>query len=49
MLMPLALRAYQSLILLPKPPPTSRRPAVPALEVERRPLTTYAAIAAGVL
>lgn len=49
MLQPLALRAYQSLILLPKTPPRSRRPAVPGVEVERRPLTTYAAIAAGAL
>lgn len=48
-LQPLALRPYRSLILLPSP---TERPAVrplPKVEVERRPLRTYAAIAAGAL
>ena len=46
-LQPLALRPYRSLILLPA---ESERPvvrAVPRVEVERRPLKSYAAIAAG--
>lgn len=49
-LLPLASRAYQSLILLPSAPPSRRAPTtLPRLEVERRPLKTYAAIAAGAL
>jgi len=46
-LLMLAGRPYQSLILQPGPAaPTTR--ALPRIEVERRPLRTYAAIAAGV-
>ena len=48
-LQPLALRPYRSLILLPS---EAERPvvrAVPRVEVERRPLKSYAAIAAGAL
>lgn len=48
-LLPLASRAYQSLILLPMPQTRPRSRSVPQLEVERRPLKTYAAIAAGAL
>jgi transposase len=47
LLQPLAPRPYRSLILLPR---EAARPAVrpvPRVEVERRPLKTYAAIAAG--
>lgn len=47
-LLPLAPRRYQSLVLLPKST-TSRAPAVPRVQVERRALKTYAAIAAGAL
>jgi transposase len=46
-LLPLASRAYQSLILLPKSQPKPRSTSLPRLDVERRPLTAYAAIAAG--
>lgn len=47
LLQPLAERPYRSLILLPRQParPVSRR--LPKVEVERRPLKTYAAIAGG--
>jgi transposase len=47
LLQPLAERPYRSLILLPDKParPVSRR--LPKVEVERRPLKTYAAIAGG--
>jgi transposase len=47
-LLPLAPRRYQSLLLLPKGS-TSSSPAVPRIQVERRALKTYAAIAAGAL
>src|SRR5690606_34935088 len=46
-LQPLASRPYRSLILVPSKPPRPAVRSVPRIEVERRPLTTYAAIAAG--
>jgi transposase len=49
-LQPLAARPYRSLVLLPDtaPAPTpARQGAVPHIPVERRPLTAYAALAAG--
>jgi transposase len=47
-LLALAGRPYQSLILRPKPAPTPVLP-LPRIQVERRALKTYAAIAAGAL
>jgi transposase len=47
-LLALARRPYQSLILRPRPAPTPVLP-LPRIQVERRPLKTYAAIAAGAL
>jgi hypothetical protein len=47
-LQPLAARPYRSLVLLPDTTPTpARQGAVPHVPVERRPLTAYAALAAG--
>lgn len=46
-LQPLASRPYRSLILLPAEAPRPGVRAVPRVEVERRALKTYAAIAAG--
>jgi transposase len=46
-LQPLALRPYRSLILLPAETERPAVRAIPRVEVERRPLKTYAAIAAG--
>ena len=48
-LQPLAVRPYRSLVLLPDTEPTEARalPPVPRILVERRPLTAYAALAAG--
>ena len=45
-LLTLAGRPYQSLILRPRPAPPTTIP-LPRIQVERRPLKTYAAIAAG--
>ena len=45
-LQPLAERGYHSLVPLP-PKTATRRNAVPRVSVERRPLATYAALAAG--
>lgn len=45
-LLPLAARSYQSLVLIPEPLPVSERVAVPAVDVERRALTAYADLAA---
>jgi transposase len=47
-LQPLAPRPYRSLILLPLEPERPEVRSVPRVEVERRPLKSYAAIAAGV-
>jgi transposase len=47
-LLTLAPRPYRSLILAPRSEP-SRKMALPRVEVERRPLQSYAAIAAGAL
>ena len=47
LLLPLASRAYRSLILLPQAPAPAAVRSVPRVEVERRSLGTYAAIAAG--
>ena len=47
LLQPLASRPYRSLILLPSEPARPAVRSVPRIEVERRPLKTYAAIAAG--
>ena len=47
LLQPLASRPYRSLILLPNEPSKPAVRAVPKVEVERRALKTYAAIAAG--
>jgi transposase len=47
LLQPLAMRPYRSLILVPKEPARAAVRPVPRVEVERRPLKTYAAIAAG--
>jgi transposase len=47
-LQPLAARPYRSLILLPDATPAPAHPAVvPRIPVERRPLSAYAALAAG--
>lgn len=46
-LQPLAPRPYRSLILLPSEPSRPAVRPVPRVEVERRPLKTYAAIAGG--
>lgn len=46
-LQPLAAHPYRSLVLLPEAPPTPRRRLVPAVAVERRALTAYAALAGG--
>ena len=48
-LQPLASRPYRSLILLRVPPEKPVVRSVPTVEVQRRPLETYAAIAAGAL
>ncbi len=45
-LLPLAARPYRSLVLLPETPRGETRPHVPAITVERRPLTTYSALVA---
>ena len=42
-------RPYQSLILRPRPTGTPAKAPLPRVPVERRPLKTYAAIAAGAL
>ncbi len=48
LLLPLPERPYRSLILLPVPEPTARkRPGLPQVTVERRPLAVYAALAGG--
>jgi hypothetical protein len=48
LLLPLPERPYRSLILLPVPEPTARkRPGLPQVMVERRPLAVYAALAGG--
>jgi hypothetical protein len=47
LLQPLASRPYRSLILLPQEPAPSAVRLLPRVEVERRSLGTYAAIAAG--
>jgi transposase len=48
LLQPLASRPYRSLVLLPDPVPApAHHRAVPRIPVERRPLTAYAALAAG--
>jgi hypothetical protein len=47
LLQPLSPRPYRSLILLPNESPKPSVRPVPRVEVERRPLKTYAAIAAG--
>jgi transposase len=47
LLLPLAERPYRSLILLPRAPAPAAVRTVPQIEVERRALGTYAAIAAG--
>jgi transposase len=48
LLRPLAQRPYQSLVLMePKKKPALKSDGVPRIEVERRPLTTYARIAGG--
>jgi transposase len=49
LLLPLAPRPYRSLILLPVEPERPVVRSVPKVEVQRRPLETYAAIAAGAL
>jgi transposase len=46
-LRPLAVRPYQSLVLVPDPPAAPSRPPVPRVPVERRPLTAYAALSGG--
>jgi hypothetical protein len=47
-LQPLAARPYRSLVLLPDTAPVpARQSTVPRIPVERRPLTAYAALAAG--
>jgi transposase len=46
-LLPLAVHPYRSLVLLPEAPPRPRRHPVPAVCVERRALTAYAALAGG--
>jgi transposase len=48
-LQPLASRPYRSLVLLPNQPERSAVRPLPRVEVERRPLCAYAAIAAGAL
>lgn len=48
LLLPLASRPYRSLILLPQAPAPNAVRSVPRVEVERRSLGTYAAIAGGV-
>jgi transposase len=48
LLLPLAARPYRSLILKPRPEP-AKTLALPRIQVERRPLESYAAIAAGAL
>jgi transposase len=47
LLQPLAERPYRSLILLPSKPARAVSRRLPKVEVERRPLKTYAAIAGG--
>src|SRR5690606_35448902 len=47
LLQPLAARPYRSLILLPSEPARPAVRAMPTIQVERRSLKTYAAIAAG--
>jgi transposase len=47
LLLPLASRPYRSLILLPQAPAPAAVRSVPRVEVERRSLGTYAAIAGG--
>ena len=47
LLQPLAPRPYHSLTLLPRKPAEQRRVHVPGILVERRPLSSYAAIAGG--
>ena len=43
-LQPLPARAYQSLVLTPRPAPTPTPRSLPAIVVERRSLRTYAAL-----
>lgn len=42
---PLAARPYRSLVLVPEPPPVASHAPVTRVEVERRRLGTYAALA----
>jgi transposase len=46
MLLPLAVRPYRSLILLPETPRAATRPRMPDITVERRALTQYSALVA---
>jgi len=48
LLLPLAERPYRSLVLLPRAERVQRRlTTLPRIDVERRPLSAYAALAAG--